>query len=1461
MPIPVQKFSFLLVLCLFLPLFTVAANLQSVMSGPWNVGATWGGSVPAAGDQVTVSNGHIVEVLDGNPAIVIASLNVQASGKLLLGKANFTVNGQTQVFGQILDMAREGINHFKGLATFHSGSKGDFLLSWGTGGIVKFENGLVHHGDSLNFRRVEFLVNSQQIAGSSLVMITERLDIGNGVTLTNATTGGLFFKLATVNGLGGNAVFRNESFVNFSAQIAPMVLGQVDFTPSGNEVWYSSASDQQVLGAEYARLIIKQDTNSLFRNRYLIGDVTVSEYLMIEGNGRLEPKNFDLTVNGLTEIYGRLNDLDFAGINTFQDVNLWGEFTGNVNGYGTYHIQGDLEIKANPSNIRDANLQIQGTTFIRSGTSLAINSNNGPRVFGNMLIEQGGTFDSRSDNGVEIAGTVTNNGSFLWKYGILSGSIVHNGDTAWANKFVVSGPNAEITGSGRFWIKDQVNLDSAAILTNNSSGGLYLYDRAKLIGNHPSATFRSKGLVHNQTDNVQMEVGFLDANYPGSVFHFDRQLNLGQRLSPGHFYDVEVLGGQAGSIRRISFAIDTMKVFHHFSIGMDAKFEPQKGSLICYGDAVIRGELFDGDSEGIIEFHNVDVSGVKFTGSNNNYGTFRVSGEMKVESGDFEMHNGALTITGKMTIAPGRLVTVTSRNGKRDFGSVDIAAGAWFDDRTGGDTIRFSGTVINEGRFNVTFPLLNGILDVQSDTTTLFAPLFEGYAVLRGSRPLVLKNKALILRNSRMVNRLDSLVFADKSLFVGIDSSSVFENRGTMYWENRDNFLPTATMDCSQGPNTIVYRYRQGDLDLRPGTYWHLDLPTDPTRNLPKRRIPVAGITTLGNFILGGNVELQLRKANLTVGNTAYIYGKVYDDEQEGEFRANNMVLGNALVDGQTNLRYGRVVVENELILNWGESNWERADLTVLGTVVVTDSAILRINGNIGTRAFKDIRVGEKSLLVENGNGQNITVTGKVELSGELNLSFGNYTFEDQILVHEGGKFISGRTGSVYAFLDTLEVHGLMDVPQGTLQMKGPLLGTGNLILRGDLSIPAKDTLVNEMTGDLAFMMRGGFKATDNSSHFINKGIFRYGPANNARLMEDAGTYDFLSHPDNWIIFDAAGGFQSVPADSFLNVGFENGGSKTIAGDSLKILGDMVFSVDLRKDPNVFSSGIVLFVGEQDQTISGKGIGSMENMVVRKDGGSLTVMSDFAIREGLVMKKGVLMADPGAIALGGGAFIQESEVSYILGRVGSERNISQGQEVEFGGMGLTIKPVSANMGPTLVYRITGRAAIPGQIDRYYEVYATNNQGLNATVEVGYHEREINGAEELDLQVVHQVFSGQEFDVLGGRVYRNSNYVRKVGIDQLGTISLVPQTVAINAYPSPFTGSSFTVSFTLQEDDPEVDLRIFDLAGRQWAQMTVPGLAGKNEILFDKLNLSAGTYIIRMVAEERTGYKYVQKLTP
>jgi len=95
-----------------------AGNFISVMTGNWSNGATWlAGTVPTAGDNVIVDNGHVV-TMDGSFSCSNLTVGQGVSGTLLLG--NNTTNRTITVLGDIIVNAGGAFTSNPGFAATHT---------------------------------------------------------------------------------------------------------------------------------------------------------------------------------------------------------------------------------------------------------------------------------------------------------------------------------------------------------------------------------------------------------------------------------------------------------------------------------------------------------------------------------------------------------------------------------------------------------------------------------------------------------------------------------------------------------------------------------------------------------------------------------------------------------------------------------------------------------------------------------------------------------------------------------------------------------------------------------------------------------------------------------------------------------------------------------------------------------------------------------------------------------------------------------------------------------------------------------------------------------------------------------------------------------------------------------------------------------------------------------------------
>ena len=97
---PMRRISFLLTVFLLIANSSIyAANKITVASGTWNTPAVWGGSVPVAGDNITISVGHTVTLNVTTPSIAIAIINgtlsfdASGTGRTFIITGTLSING------------------------------------------------------------------------------------------------------------------------------------------------------------------------------------------------------------------------------------------------------------------------------------------------------------------------------------------------------------------------------------------------------------------------------------------------------------------------------------------------------------------------------------------------------------------------------------------------------------------------------------------------------------------------------------------------------------------------------------------------------------------------------------------------------------------------------------------------------------------------------------------------------------------------------------------------------------------------------------------------------------------------------------------------------------------------------------------------------------------------------------------------------------------------------------------------------------------------------------------------------------------------------------------------------------------------------------------------------------------------------------------------------------------------
>ncbi len=206
----------------------------------------------------------------------------------------------------------------------------------------------------------------------------------------------------------------------------------------------------------------------------------------------------------------------------------------------------------------------------------------------------------------------------------------------------------------------------------------------------------------------------------------------------------------------------------------------------------------------------------------------------------------------------------------------------------------------------------------------------------------------------------------------------------------------------------------------------------------------------------------------------------------------------------------------------------------------------------------------------------------------------------------------------------------------------------------------------------------------------------------------------------------------------------------------------------------VTGPGALRATGGSPQTLGGTLTG-LSRLVVDKAGFALTLASDFALTDSLLLVAGDLDLGGRTVDLGATGGVRESGGrAYGLGRLVSERALTAPDEVNPGNLGFEITS-GANLGLTRVSR-SHAVQTDGSntsIARYFDVTAATNTGLDALVRVFYHEAELNGHPETTLKLFRSTDAGASWADAGGTVSPTRNRVTLSGVGAFSRWTLAP----------------------------------------------------------------------------------------
>lgn len=1115
-------------------------------------------------------------------------------------------------------------------------------------------------------------------------------------------------------------------------------------------------------------------------------------------------------------------------------------------------------------NVNVASLTIEATGKFILGNRVftVLGTTNVSGTFRDIIPEGTNTFQGKVSvlaGGVWNTLGVTGNPNRL----LFGGGIESSGDSMLISIATIVGQNQTFSGTTQIYVSKDIQVSPGLTVTNNNSAGMF-FDNGQIRGQDETAKFINKTRLIYHDRNAPMTPGTVDFSQTGNTVIYGRRDN--QFIRPTTHYNVIITDHDNptdGNPKIIQPGLTT--ITNSLIVEKFAELDVRADNMNVTGSTVVYGEIFDAVEAGSANLASLVIDGGKLHGQPWGFGNFTITGDLTFQGTDPILEDGALDVRGITTVKAGTTLRIEGGGpGLKQFNTFTVEAGANLVDIGNNGTLKFRERLdILDGAFILKQDTYfeKGFVHF-GDTLAFDGPInfVKNNQEGRTNRSWSLKQPINIGTGVRaLVNFEGGLnVPKNRPYLFSEDATGVFANKGILIFNENIPKLENATVDFTEAPNEVIMNMLPADyVELPGGDFYSLTIVNERQGNRTMFCfLPFQTIHCRGDFTLSEDISLNPTRFSLEVDGWGRIYSEVFDNDTLGVLKFANLEMGRGRIDGN-NWRKGKFSVTGDLLIRDTVEVVE-ADFAVGGMTTIKENGLLLLTTKEGDRSFGGLTIEKGGALVDNTLGEDFVFDGPVNLEGSLELANGNCIFTHPVNIGTNGTLTFTKEWGRYNFTKGIINNGVVALGNGTFSVAGEVGGTAEISLNSDITVGAGDTLTN--TNSAAFTVGGVLNGEDESSVFINQGIFNYAPraANFPMLL---GTFDAFTDPDNWVKYSGTNGWQEIETGKYRNIAFLNGGNKKLIGGNIEIYGDIeVRETTVRKAQDPFSVGVAIIVGTEDQHISGDVSGLFEELFIEKPSGKVILESDFGITGTLLMKSGIMIAEQGGLFLANNSFLQETENAYVIGRVAAQRDICEGCAQDFGGLGLKIQSGSGVvMGPTRVVRHTGKAFVPGQITRYYQVLPTNNENLNASIEFAYLEREINGAVEQNLDLVSSV-DGTNFTILGGKNLTKSNVVQKTKIQEFGYLSLVANTTAITAYPSPFVDGNLTIDYVVEED-MQVDLKIFDRTGRTFVRRTVDSVAGLNTFKLEGVNLAAGVYFIRIVAGDKRGTQTILKLTP
>ncbi|MEM7374473.1 MAG: T9SS type A sorting domain-containing protein [Bacteroidota bacterium] len=754
--------------------------------------------------------------------------------------------------------------------------------------------------------------------------------------------------------------------------------------------------------------------------------------------------------------------------------------------------------------------------------------------------------------------------------------------------------------------------------------------------------------------------------------------------------------------------------------------------------------------------------------------------------------------------------------------------------------------------------IFEGGITGKGDTIWVKGCRFQGQdQIILGSNPFIATGEVVIANDISLTNQLKSGMILElpNGNLVGESESSTFVNESKITFRKDALPMEVGHADYTFEGNRVLYQ-GYGDQVILGTTYDQLEILLDPDRNGTTKTL--VGDLTVNNLLeLGSKTTLDMNGYNIFSLNEAELSGfLVNTDTLLGVANFSTLITKGVRMNGRVDTPL-TVIVNDNLLNPSSSSQANDVHLMVKDSMIVGD-----VNFFVG--GVSQVELGylevelHGNLFLKAAPGSSYNFGGKIVLDGEMNMRAGDYHFQDSVIIRDSAFFQGKDVTSTYIFEKPIVNNGTFGNSSGMFIFSDDIMGTQPIVISDSLWVNVDAKVVNRNTGGLH--SRGEFNGLSEGSSFENAGVLVMESENHFEKPMGTGSFDITTHTGNTVVFGSGEKNQPILSDIYQGLTIR-GNQKLISGGDIQVKGDLVVDSETRSEEGLDLFKIIMN-GEGDQNLSAAEMGSIQTMEINKPSGKVLLTSDFTVSGLLVLNGGVVESGMHTLSLGTSGQVEESANSYIIGKVATRRSVASNQGRQFGGLGLRIKASEDNaLGETLVIRTTGESYQAGQIDRYFEIYPTNNTDLNASVEFTYEERETTGAVELELFLEHSE-DGENFTLLEeSGIDTEKNVLSQDNINSFNIITAKSVKIPVNAFPSPlYDGEDLTIQYVLPSENI-TRLNVFDRAGRSIANYQFTGQAGKNSFKLENLQLGAGIFFVRIKSGRLKGYRTFVKITP